>query len=319
MPLIPFLGEISANMKQVLLLFSIAFSINKVTAQSNTEGQVLIGNQSRSYILHLPAGYDNQQPLPLVFVFHGGGGNAKQMQRYMGMDPIADREHFITVYPQGINKQWNDGREFDQKIAANNDVLFIGQLLDTLIKNYAVNPRRVFSTGISNGGFFSIFLSYKMSQRLLAVAPVCASIPTKIIDDFYPPNPISVLLISGTADPLVPFNGGTVGNGLTGARGGCTSASQTIERYIAVDKTTAQPVSTDLPNTNKMDGCTAVQYSYEGGKNGSRVVFIKINGGGHTLPGRSQYLPKMIVGKVCRDFDAGETIWQFFQSCTGRS
>ncbi len=306
-------------MKHFILSAFLLALVFRSAGQTDTEGKIMVDKTARSYILHLPAGYDNQHPLPLVFIFHGGGGNAKQMQRHMGMDLIADREHFITVYPQGINKQWNDGREFDQKIAANNDVLFIGQLLDTLIKNYAVNPGRVFSTGISNGGFFSIFLSYKMSQRMLAVAPVCASIPTKIIDDFYPPNPISVLLISGTADPLVPFNGGTVGNGLTGARGGCTSASQTIERYIAVDKTTTQPVSTDLPNTNKMDGCTAVQYSYEGGKNGSRVVFIKINGGGHTLPGRSQYLPKMIVGKVCRDFDAGETIWQFFQSCAGRS
>lgn len=128
--------------------------------------------------------------MPLVFIFHGGGGNAKHIQWYIGMDPVADKEQLITVYPQSINKQWNDGREFDQKIAFNDDLLFINQLLDTLVKNYSINTKRVFATGISNEGFFSIFLSYKMSKRLLAVAQVCASIPKKIYDEFYPSNPV---------------------------------------------------------------------------------------------------------------------------------
>ena len=77
--------------------------------------------------------------MPLVMVFHGGGGNHKQVQRYMGMDSIADKENFITVYPNGINKQWNNGREFKESISANDDVPFINQLLDTLVKNYAVD------------------------------------------------------------------------------------------------------------------------------------------------------------------------------------
>jgi polyhydroxybutyrate depolymerase len=305
-------------MKQVFLVGVLALTQYLVNAQSDIEGQIHVNNSIRNYILHLPAGYNGQEKLPVVMIFHGGGGNAKQMQRYMHMDPIADKENFITVYPQGINKQWNDGREFDQHIAANNDVLFINQLLDTLVKNYAVNTNRVFSTGISNGGFFSIFLSYKMSQRLLAVAPVCASIPQKIYGEFYPASPVSLLLISGTKDPLVPFNGGNVGNALTGSRGGCTSAGQTVERYVAVNKTSTNAIATDIPDTDKMDDCTAVQYAYEGGKSGSRVVFIKITNGGHTLPGGSQYLPKLIVGKVCRDFNANITIWQFFKSCPNR-
>ena len=106
--------------------------------------------------------------MPLVMVFHGGSGNRKQVQRYMGMDAIAEQESFTPVYPNGINKQWNDGREFNESISANDDVPFINQLLDTLEKNYAVDSSRIFATGISNGGFFSIYLSCKLSNRLLA-------------------------------------------------------------------------------------------------------------------------------------------------------
>ena len=157
-----------------------------------------------------------------------------------------------------------------------------------------------------------------MSQRLLAVAPVCASIPKKIYDEFYPSDPVSLLLISGTSDPLVPFNGGNIGNALTGSRGACTSADETITRYISVDKTNKNAVTTNIPNTNKTDGCTAIQYEYNSGQSGSRVVFIKIINGGHTLPGGAQYLPKLVVGRVCRDFDANLTIWQFFSSCPDR-
>ena len=273
------------------------------------------GDHKREYIIHLPVNYKNSERLPLMLVFHGGGGNSKQIQRYMGMDAIADRENFIAVYPNGINKQWNDAREFKESITANDDVQFIDQLLDSMQKNYSIDPGRVFATGISNGGFFSIYLSYKLSQRLLAIAPVCASIPQRIFPDFYPANPVSVLLMNGTNDPLVPYNGGTVGNKMTGDRGQCTATDSTIKRYIAVNGTKETPVIEKLPDNNKRDECTAMKYTYPGGRNDTRVCLVKVENGGHTLPGGSPYLPRMIVGRVCNDFKGNEMIWEFFKSC----
>ncbi len=301
--------------KKDFLFFILLFVSFTSYAQQNIDGHIMVNGLQRDYILHLPSHIEKRISLPLVFIFHGGGGNSKQMQRYMGMDAIADRENFITVYPQGLNKQWNDGREFKESIAANDDVKFIEHLLDTLENKEPIDPKRVFATGISNGAFFSIYLSYKLSQRFLAVAPVCGTIPQKIYDQFYPSQPVSLLLINGTGDPLVPYNGGTVGNRLIGNRGESVSTDKTIDRFISVDKTSATSSIEDIPNDNKWDGCNAIQYTYSNGKDNSKVILIKIINGGHTLPGGSQYLPEMIVGRVCRDFNANEKIWEFFKSC----
>ena len=305
-------------MKKVMLCLTTFCLIASAMAQKNTEGIITVGTTKREYLVHLPVNYKAGTALPLVMVFHGGGGNYKQMQRYMGMDAIADKDNFITVYPNGVNKQWNDGREFKESITANDDVQFINQLLDTLLQQYTIDKKRVFATGISNGGFFSIYLSYKLSNRLLAVAPVCASIPEKIFDAFYPAQPVSVLIMNGTADPLVPYQGGRVGNGFTGGRGNCTSTDSTLQRYIAVDHTSLTPVITNFADIDTKDQCTATQYLYNGGAANSRVCLVKITNGGHTLPGAGQYLPKFIVGRVCNDFKGTEIVWGFFKGCTSR-
>lgn len=307
-------------MQKTRLLITCAILIcNGIFAQTDSNGSLMVKNSKREFILHLPKKYDSKTALPLVLIFHGGGGNSRQMQNYMKMDGIADSENFITVYPNGINKQWNDGREFKEEIAANDDVQFITQLLDTLVKNYAIDSSRIFATGISNGGFFSIYLSYKLSHRLLAIAPVCASIPERIYNNFYPANPVSLLLINGTKDPLVPYEGGLVGNKRSGGRGRCTSTDSTIQRYIAIDSVRREALIEELPDKNRQDGCTAVKYTYSGGKNNTTVCLIKVINGGHTLPGGYPYLPKIIIGKVCNDFTGNEMIWDFFKNCIPRS
>ena len=300
--------------RSIILCCGILLALN-TSAQQNIEGIVNTSNQQRVFLIHLPVNYKPGVPLPVVLLFHGGGGTYKQMQRYMGMDAIADRENFITVYPNGIDKQWNDGRDFKPAVAANDDVQFITQLLDTLLQKYAVDKNRVFVTGISNGGFFSLYLSYKLCNRLLAAAPVCANIPEKIFSSFFPAQPISLLLINGTADPLVPYAGGRVGNVFTGGRGNCISTDSTIKRFITINHTSATPLVTLLPDADAKDQCTATRYLYTGGTGNSKVCLVKITNGGHTLPGAGQYLPKIIVGRVCNDFKGSEMVWDFFKTC----
>ncbi|MDP4262473.1 MAG: esterase, partial [Bacteroidota bacterium] len=140
----------------------------------------------------------------------------------------------------------------------------------------------------------------------------------RIYPEFYPSRPISVLIMNGTGDPLVPYNGGSVGNKLTGSRGNCTSTDSTLKRYITVDKTSATPVIENLPDNDKSDKCTAIKYTYSGGRGGTKVCLVKVINGGHALPGGSQYLPKMIIGRACQDFEGNEMIWEFFKSCMNR-
>ncbi len=304
-------------MKKCVFSFFAFLFFSTAHSQKNIRGTIMIGDVERDYIIHLPGSYSTEKKLPLVLIFHGGGGNAKQMQGYMGMDAIADRENFICAYPQGINKQWNDGREFKESISANDDVLFISRLLDSLVKQYAIDKARIFSTGISNGAFFSFCLGDKLADRILAIAPVCGSIPERTFDAYQTSIPVSLLLINGTKDPLVPYEGGGVGNRFIGNRGNCTSTDKTMEKFIGIDQVHQTSVVL-LPDSDGSDGCKATEFSYTGGKNNTSVVLIKIEGGGHTLPGGSQYLPKFIIGKVCRDFKANEKIWKFFASCKSR-
>jgi polyhydroxybutyrate depolymerase len=150
-----------------LVIFILSVSLK---AQTDINAAIEVNQTRREYIVHLPPGYSKEKPLPLVMVFHGGGGNSKQMQRHLQMDEVANKEQFITVYPNAVNKNWNDGREIKEAITNNDDVQFVSQMLDSIQKMYAVDVQRVFSTGISNGGFFSVFLSLKLSNRLKAIA-----------------------------------------------------------------------------------------------------------------------------------------------------
>jgi polyhydroxybutyrate depolymerase len=185
-------------------------------------------------------------------------------------------------------------------------------LLDTLIAKYNIDTSRIFATGISNGGFFSIYLAYKLSNRILAIAPICAAIPENLKDEFVPGNPVSMMLINGTEDKLVKYDGGHVGFN-NWERGESISTDETIKIWAKNNNCSGSPAEEKIPDSNKKDKCTAVKYTYSGGTNNTEVILIKIEGGGHTWPGGMQYLPKIIVGNVCRDFLANDIVWEFFR------
>lgn len=294
----------------------LAFSTGIISR--DIEGIITIDGVEREYILHLPDGYGGEN-LPLVMVYHGGGGTAKQIKNHVKFDKLADKENFIAVYPNAVNKNWNDGRNDEKLKEKYDDVKFINTLLDTLIKNYKIDTSRIFATGISNGGFFSIYLAYKLSQRILAIAPVTANIPADIATGFKTEYPVSLLLVNGTDDPLVKYDGGAVGYGEDGfGRGESISTDRTIDIWVKNNGCSTAPVIEDIPNKNLRDKCKAEKFTYTACSNNTEVILIKINGGGHTWPGASQYLPKILVGIVCKDFSATEMIWEFFKSRTVR-
>lgn len=288
------------------------------TFSGDINGTLQVDGIERDYILHLPKNYGSDL-LPLVMVFHGGGGNSTQVKNHTKFSKLADKENFIVVYPNSVNKNWNDGRNDEKLKEKYDDVKFISALLDTLTVKYKIDTARIFSTGISNGGFFSIYLAYKLSFRLLAIAPVTANIPVDIAEGFKTEYPVSMMLINGTKDPLVKYEGGAVGFGEDGfGRGESISTDKTIEIWINNNGCSSAVKTEELPDNDRKDKCRATKYAYSNCKENTEVVLIKIEGGGHTWPGASQYLPKIIVGTVCNDFNATEMIWEFFKSRTPR-
>ena len=276
-------------------------------AQYPTE-KIVVGGINRTYILHTPPSYKQGTPLSLVFVFHGGRTPAQNMIRYTRMSEIADRENFIVVYPQGLNNQWNDGRK---NAPPNDDIGFIRALIDHLELTRSIDTRRIYATGISNGGMFAQRVACELSRKIAAIASVAASMPEDFAAQCKPSAAISVLMIHGTNDPLVPYNGGSLA-GSTDIGGRVWPVVGTIKFWAKQDRCTIQSITEMLPDKDPDDGTRVRHERYSPCLASTGVELYTIEGGGHTWPASNQYLPERFIGKTSKDIDGSEVIWQFF-------
>jgi polyhydroxybutyrate depolymerase len=268
--------------------------------------------RERTYSVHVPATLTSTA-VPLVLVFHGGGG--RSVERFARMNPIADREGFIAAYPDGVEGNWNDLRETDISVAHRekiDDVGFVAALIETLSKAHPIDPKRIYACGISNGAIFAQTLAARLSGKIAAVASVCGTLPPAVAKAFAPEQPVAVAILNGTEDPLVPFEGGDVGGEMLASRGKVLSTDATIRKWIERNGCAALGRVEALPDADREDGCTVERHTWTAGATGADVVLYKIAGGGHTWPGGAQYLPERRIGRVCRDFDGSEAIWAFF-------
>lgn len=275
------------------------------------------GGYERSYWVHLPPAQKMASPAPLLFVLHGGGGTAKGMPGFTfgRFNELADQDGFIVVYPQGIEKQWNDGRIGDQTKAWKeniDDVGFIVKIVESLSKEYNIDQERIFTSGISNGGF--------MSSRLLCDRPDVfrggAVLTATISEDYFPKcqpaQPAAVLIMNGTEDTLVPYNGGPV-KVLNKTRGTVLSTDDYVNFWMEKNGCTTKKPMVNLPD-KKDDGTTVTIQEYtDCNKRGSLILYT-IKGGGHTWPGGIQYLGERLVGKTSREIIACDVIWEYFNS-----
>ena len=295
-----------------LVAASIAAAVERTSPPRTLE----VGGLTRTYFLHVPPGL-GPDPAPLVLVFHGGGGNGPGTERLTRFSALADRERFLVVYPEGVARNWNDGREFTGSQAHRehvDDVGFVAALLEAIARTHPVDPRRVYATGISNGAIFSHYLAAHLSGQVAAIAPVVGGIADPPDAWFRPQWPVSVLMLQGTTDPLVPYHGGPIAFG----RGRIIDTEEAARRWATADGAAREPVIEALP-AGDAERCGGSRARYTGGRDGSEVVLVRLEGGGHTWPAGAQYLPRVLIGRVCRDFDATAVIWDFFKAHPRRS
>jgi polyhydroxybutyrate depolymerase len=266
---------------------------------------VEVDGRRRTGLLHVPA--SAHRPAPLLLAFHGGGGNAGSMERLSGLSALADREGFVVVYPDSIDGHWRDGREWG--LSPVDDVAFVDSLVDAISRVHPVDEKRIFATGISNGGIFCHYLAARLSRRIAAIAPVVGGMADPFDRTFCPGGPVSVAVLMGTDDPIVPFAGGVVGTGRA-AHGKVVGAEETARLWAAADGCVGGPSSGDLPDRDPGDGCRVARTEWAGCRAGSEVVLLTARGGGHTWPGGPQYVPGPLVGRVCRDVDFAY-LWRF--------
>lgn len=265
---------------------------------------IVVGTLKRSYLLHVPNSLPGNRPAPLVLVFHGGGGHAWNMPRFTGFDDLADKAGFIVAYPESFNTHWNDGRD----LSPADDVGFINALIAEVQRGHNIDAKRIYATGMSNGGFFSQRLACDLAGKIAAVASIAATMPEPLVPMCKPAKPVSVMFIQGTKDPLVPIDGGAVAR----THGKCVSLAAASSFWRSHDQTSSTPASSDFPD-QAHDGTKVHRDLYSGGKQGTEVVVYTIDGGGHTWPGRVPYRPVFLVGRATRNLNATQVVWEFFQ------
>ncbi len=275
-----------------LIIFQVAFS------QQTLVGELEHNGVTRSYRLYLPSGYEaGMTQLPLVFNLHGYTSNAVQQELYTNMNALAEAESFIVCHPDGINESWNVG--FGNSVA--DDVGFLDALISIFHAVYDVNLRRVYSTGMSNGGYMSYKLACELTDRIAAIASVTGSMVPNQLNQCNPSRPIPVMQIHGTADPTVPYSGFALGSPI----------EPLVDWWVTHNGCAANATVIDIPDLDTTDNCTAELYEYVDCDGNTKVEFYKITDGGHTWP--SGLIDINNLGPTNRDFSANEVIWEFFK------
>lgn len=287
----------------------------QASARQSTAYTVTVGNLNRTYYLYVPSNASKDRPSPLVLMFHGGGGMPAYAEKDSKFSELAEREGFLVAYPQGFEKSWNDGRG-DTAVAAQrdniDDVAFVGALIDDISKHHNVDSKRVYATGISNGAMFSHYLAAKLSSRIAAIAPVVGGMPEPLVKVFNPEGAISVLIFNGTADPLVPYQGGDI-TAFGKTRGRIISTDGAAKKWATQARCDRDPIQQDVIDKNPNDQCIVKKISYGNCQGGAEVIVYRMEGGGHTWPNGAQYLPERLIGPVCRELNGSELIWDFFK------
>ncbi len=262
---------------------------------------IQVSDLERSYLVHTPEKYDPKRPIAVVLVFHEAGTNAQTMVPFCEMSKKSDEVGFIAVYPNGtgaagIFLTWNAGG-LRGKMAERkaDDVKFVGSLLDDLATVVNVDPKRVYATGMSNGGMMCYRLAAELSDRIAAIAPVAG---TMAIAEAKPNRPVPVMHIHGTADRIVPFGGPRQGSPKFLS---FKSVEETVEIWAKLNECKEEPVVEKLEDKAE-DGTTVTKMTFSPKEDGADVILVEIEGGGHTWPGVEP--PVRFIGKSTKDISA---------------
>lgn len=296
-------NRFSLSMKTLTFLsFLLLFISTRAIAQQKNES-IIVDHARREFITYLPNGVGDNAPV--IISLHGRLGTAARQMTFADFRPIADRDKVIIVCPQGIERSWNDGRGTPANSRGVNDVKFIDELITYIINTYHADSSRIYVTGMSNGGFMASRLACELNKRIAAVAVVAASMDQDM--SYQPTQPMPVMYIQGTKDPLVPFTGGK----MKGAGGVIYSHEDILKKWVEVDRCDSKPVVSDLPVLVN-DG-TSVQKVEYSSADSLKVIGFTIVDGGHTWPGGTQYLPKFMIGPLSKNLNACDEIWKFFK------
>jgi polyhydroxybutyrate depolymerase len=290
--------------QKINFLFLILSSVlNHSLTQNTISTSIDVNGQTRSFRIYIPAIYNPNTPVPLVLNFHGYTSSNIVQESYGDFRAIADTANFILVHPQGLNIGGGNGwNSFANTDPSNYDYIFIDQLIDYLAANYSIQLENVFSTGLSNGGFFSYDLACFLSHRIRAIASVAGSMIQSHLNGCNLTKKTPVMQIHGTNDATISYNG-------TGGIINSVAIEDLVNFWVDKNQCITEPIVATIENTNTTDMSTVDHYLYKNLDGFGDVEFYKVLNGGHTWPGSTINVTGIVTNK---DINASKEIWKFF-------
>ena len=282
----------------ITILTFLFFSAQTFEAQTLVNQTMVHDGYNREYAIYIPASYDGNQQVPLLFNFHGGGGNIVDYMSAVDMRPIADTANFLLVYPQAVPDPGNGGSTSWMHKAPTtfDDVPFVESMIDAIASEYMVDNNRVYVCGYSLGGEFTYELACSLNNRIAAAGAVARTMQGETFNNCAPQHPTGVLTILGTSDAISDYNGITF-EGIQYY----LSAAETHQYWATANNCAANPTMSSIPNTNTSDGSTVERYTWADASGCAYVEHLKVINGGHDWPGA--------FGNM--DIDASQEIWSF--------
>lgn len=275
------------------------------TSSSTMWKSVQVDGQEREYLLYLPSNFEATSPLPVVLVFHGGGGNAEATVEITGFNHQADESGFVVVYPNGSGRlensllTWNGG--YCCGYAMENevdDVAFVRALIDDLNATFPLDRRRIYATGVSNGGILAYYLACELSDRIAAIGAVSG---THNLTDCQPERPVPVIHFHGTDDQNILYEGGYGPRSLTEVD--YASVSHTVGFWVDHNGCQGQPSEEQFGRI--------FHTVYAECRGSSAVELYTIHDGGHAWPGGRKPRPR--ADEPTQEISATELLWAFFR------
>lgn len=308
-------------MKRIVIILIMLLN-SPTTLAGFSEHSMVINDTTRWYRIYIP---QTLKPNPTaVLLLHGGTQSMRKIFRSRAGGTqawltIAEREGILLVVPNGVNpntgdgkgnrQHWNDLRE-ERIHTREDDVIFIKHLLQTLTKQYKI--KKSFVTGASNGGMMTFRLLIEAPELFTAGAAFIANLPVNM-QNYRQGTPKPIMIMNGTEDPLVPWDGGTVGRN----RGEVISAEATARWWVNTNQAQSKAIISH-PFNNIDTHCEITLYHYPA-PNRNDVYFYAVKGGGHAMPSINHPIPnnlitRHLIGTACKETEGAEVAWKFFQS-----
>jgi polyhydroxybutyrate depolymerase len=298
---------LTQHLKRIAVVATLT-SLAAHASNADDRQRLQFGGESRSYVVRAPELAQDGARVPLVFVLHGGGGNAANAEKMTGFTEKAKQEGFIVVYPEGSGRlrrgllTWNAGHCCGYAMKEDvDDVGFINALIDKLAQSYPIDDKRIYVTGMSNGGMMTHRLGIELSNRIAAIAPVVATV---FGDEKKPAYPVSALMINGMQDKNVPHEGGT-----PGGRG--SDAWDGMPTKPALEQATFWAQANGCSGAPQKDETSKqIHWQYRCTSGSVELLLVKDNG--HAWPGGE---PGSRRGDTpSTSLNATDVIWAFFKA-----